>query len=187
MAGVEVTRKRLQQEAVRLFAARGYRHVTVEEIARTAGVSHMTFFRHFPTKASVLLDDPYDPVIGEMVAATDRSMAPVERIRQGLLNSWTGVEGPEDDSIRARLRILTETEDLAAHVWSSNRRTEKVIVEALVSTGVPAFEACVAAGAVMGALTSALLEWGAHDDGDSLGERIGRVLEWFGRDGGADG
>ena len=62
------TRQFLQEHALRLFSERGFDGVTVEEVARTAGFSHMTFFRHFPTKEAVVLDDPYDPVLGVAVA-----------------------------------------------------------------------------------------------------------------------
>ena len=47
------TRQRLQVHALRLFAEQGYDETTTQEIASAAGVSHMTFFRHFPTKESV--------------------------------------------------------------------------------------------------------------------------------------
>jgi len=162
---------------VRLFAAHGYDHVTVEEIAHAVGVSHMTFFRHFPTKVSVLLDDPYDPVIGEAVAETDPALPPLERVRGGLLASWASVEEPDDEITRTRFRILVQHEDIVAHAWSNNRRTEQVIVEALTSTGVPGLEARIAAGAVMGALMAALIDWGEHEDSGSLGDRVCLALE----------
>lgn len=177
MSRTELTKQRLQTEAVRLFTARGYRNVTVEEIAKAAGVSHMTFFRHFPTKASVLTDDPYDPVIGEMVAKTDRSLSSVERVRRGLLTAWDGVTEPDDDMIRARFRILTENQELVAAAWSNNRQTERVIADALISTGVNPLEARVAAGAVMGALMAALIDWGQDEGSGTLGDRVRLALD----------
>jgi AcrR family transcriptional regulator len=174
---VERTKQRLQDEAVKLFIERGYHNVTVEEIARAAGVSHMTFFRHYPTKVSVLTDDPYDPVIGEMVAITDPALPPLERVRQGLLPLLAQADEIDDEMMRARFRILTQNEDIVAHAWSNNRRTEAVIVEALTTTGVSALEARVAAGAVMGALTSALLDWGEDDDSGPLRQRVRQTLE----------
>ena len=61
------TRVALQRCALELFLRDGYDATTVAAIARAAGVSHMTFFRHFPTKESVLLDDAYDPIIAAQV------------------------------------------------------------------------------------------------------------------------
>jgi len=43
------TRALLQVAAMRLFSEQGYDATAVEQIAREAGVSHMTFFRHFAT------------------------------------------------------------------------------------------------------------------------------------------
>ncbi len=162
---------------MRLFAARGYDHVTVEEVARAAGVSHMTYFRHFPTKVSVLLDDPYDPVIGDMVARTDPALPPMQRIRQSLLAAWAHVEEPDDEITRARFRILVQHEDLVAHAWSNNRKTEQVIVDALTATGVPLLGARIATGAVMGAMMAALIDWGEHEDSGPLGDRVRLALE----------
>ncbi|MGB8362011.1 MAG: TetR/AcrR family transcriptional regulator [Acidimicrobiia bacterium] len=181
------TRRRLQEEAVRLFASRGYHNVTVEEVARSAGVSHMTFFRHFPTKASVLVDDPYDPIIGETVAGTDPSLPPLERVRIGLTRSWSSLDEPDDELIRARFRILTENEDIVAHAWSNNQRTEQVIIDALVASGVTKLEARVAAGAVIGALTAALLDWAESDDSGRLGDRVRETLELLAPSGEGDG
>jgi AcrR family transcriptional regulator len=181
MTRAERTRRSLQEEAVKLFTDRGYDNVTVDEIAAAAGVSHMTFFRHFPTKVSVLLDDPYDPIIGEMVANTDSSLPAMERVRTGLLDSWASIDEPADESMRARFRILTDHEELVAQAWANNRRTERVIVEALVSTGVPRLEASVATGAVMGALMAALIDWGGDEASGSLGDRVRLALEQLAR------
>lgn len=187
MSQVERTKRRLQEEAVRLFTERGYHNVTVEEIARAAGVSHMTFFRHFPTKVSVLTDDPYDPGIGETVSVTDPALPPLERVRQGMLSLVAETDELEDESFRDRLRIVARNEDLVAHIWANNRRTEQVIVEALTETGVPHLEALVAAGQAMGALTSALLDWSADDDSGSLRQRIRETLELLGSVGDTNG
>lgn len=176
MSRSAATHRRLQETAVRLFAERGFDDVTVEEIAAEVGVSHMTFYRHFPTKVSVLLDDPYDPVIGQMVAATDPDLPALERVRRGLLEAWSHVEEPDDESIRARLLIVTSDDELVAHAWANNRTTERVIADALETTGAPSLEARVAAGAVMGALMAALIHWGEDADSGSLGDRVAQAL-----------
>lgn len=170
------TRRRLQESALRLFSERGFDEVTVDEIARDAGVSHMTFFRNFPTKEAVVMDDPYDPVIGDAVAAQPPGLSPMERARRGLLAAWESLEPPEASETRQRLLLAAGHPALRAKVWENNTRTEDVIVEALTSTGTPDFEARVAAGAVNGALTAALFDWARNDDGPSLGEHISQAL-----------
>jgi len=85
------TRGALQRCALELFLRDGYDATTVAAISRAAGVSQMTFFRHLPTKESVVLDDPYDPVIAEWVAAQPVTLPPLERVRRGLVQAWAGV------------------------------------------------------------------------------------------------
>lgn len=172
MDRAERTRQRLQDAAIRLFEDRGFDNVTVEEVARAAGVSHMTFFRNFPTKESVVLDDPYDPLIGAAVARQDAQLAIVQRALLGVLEAWRSSDAPTDESVRTRLRLAAGHPALRARVWENNRRTEEVIVEALASTGVSLLEARVAAGAVMGALTAALLDWAEDQDDEGLDDRI---------------
>lgn len=176
MSRAERTRQRLQEEALRLFSERGFDRVTVEEVARAAGVSHMTFFRYFPTKESVVLDDPYDPIIGEAVASQNPSLPALERVRLALLDAWQSVDQPGGDVTRRRIELAERHPSLRARVWENNRQTEEVIVAALTNTGTPRFEAAVAAGAVLGALTAALFDWGERGEA-SLGDLVVDALE----------
>ena len=47
-------RGRLEQAALQLFVERGFEQTTVAEIARRAGLTERTFFRHFADKREVL-------------------------------------------------------------------------------------------------------------------------------------
>ncbi len=42
--------------ALRLVMKRGFRAVSVDEIAATAGVGKMTIYRHWPNKAALVID-----------------------------------------------------------------------------------------------------------------------------------
>jgi ABC-2 type transport system ATP-binding protein len=119
----------------------------------------MTFFRHFPTKDAVVLDDPYDPVIGEAISKQDASLPALDRVRLGILESWDALDPPDDDMTRTRIRLAAAHRSLRASIWQNNLRTEEIIVKALTSTGSTKLEARVAAGAVNGALTAALFDW----------------------------
>jgi hypothetical protein len=55
-------------------------------------------------------------------------------------------------------------------------RTEAAIAAALTEQGVPAFEAVVAAAAVIGALTAALLEWASDPDARPMGDAVAAAL-----------
>ena len=176
----ERTQAQLQQTALRLFSERGFDEVTVEEIAATAGVSHMTFYRHFPTKESVVLDDPYDPVIGEAVAGQDRELPPLQRVRMGFLEVLGQMDSSGDDAVRIRVRLAIDNPSLRARIWENNHRTESVIVSALATTGVAERDAAVAAGAVLGATTAALLDWAGAESEQSLSAALSEALGHLG-------
>ena len=63
------TRASLREHALRLFREQGYQATTVEQIAAAAEVSPSTFFRYFPTKEDVVLQDDMDT---RMIEAFDR-------------------------------------------------------------------------------------------------------------------
>jgi len=56
-------RTALLEAALNLFSANGYEQTTTDEIADAAGVSPRTFFRYFPTKEDVVLQDDFDVVV----------------------------------------------------------------------------------------------------------------------------
>ncbi len=51
------THEALRQAALNSFARKGFANVTATELAREAGVTERTFFRHFPTEVVVLFQD----------------------------------------------------------------------------------------------------------------------------------
>jgi len=170
----ERTRARLQSVALDLVTRQGFDATTVAEIATAAGVSHMTFFRYFPTKESVLLDDPYDPLIADAVHAQPTELPALERVRRAILAAWASVPEPGESETRARIALAAAHPGLRAAAVENNRRTEDALVEALLTDGTDRLTARVAAGAVLGALMAALFDWGSDDGGQPLGERI----EW---------
>ncbi|PKQ35111.1 TetR family transcriptional regulator [Microbacterium sp. PI-1] len=172
MARTSASAERLRASALRLFSEHGFDDVTVEQIARDVGVSHMTFFRHFPTKEDAILDDPYDPFIAEAVAAQPADLPSVERVRRGLLRAWDSVPAATPEETRTRVTIIAGHPRLRARAWQNTQQTESLIVEALTAQGTPRREAVVAAGACLGAVMAALLEWGSEASDAPLGPTI---------------
>ena len=160
-----------------LFVHQGFDETTVAQIAEAAGVTQMTFFRYFPTKEAVVFDDPYDPVIADLIAAQDPGLPAMERVRLGLLAAWSAVPHSVDDATREKIRLIAGHTRLAAGIWENNRRTEDMIVQALTGTGAGRVEARVAAGACLGGLTAALLDWASAPDGQELRERMTVALD----------
>ncbi|WP_232821648.1 TetR/AcrR family transcriptional regulator [Desertihabitans aurantiacus] len=170
------TRARLQQVATRLFAEQGYDATTVEQIVRTAGVSHMTFFRHFATKDAVILDDGFDPTIAAAVAATPASLRPITRVCTGLRAALSHVDVPEQEQVRQRVRIAAQHPALRMGMYANTEATREAIVGVLLDDGADEFAARVAAAAVLAALTVALQEWCLADDGVPMSAALDAAL-----------
>ncbi|HEX7805939.1 MAG TPA: TetR family transcriptional regulator [Cellulomonas sp.] len=173
----ERTTALLQSTALRLFLERGYDETTVAEIAASAGVSHMTFFRHFPTKESVVVGDPYDPLIAEAVQQQPVELPTFERVRRGLLAAWSQMPEMAMGETRDRIRLAVRHPALRAASQESSRATEQIVVAALEDSGVGHLEAIVATGACLGAVMAALVDWGVDPHAGPLGPRVVAALE----------
>jgi TetR/AcrR family transcriptional regulator, cholesterol catabolism regulator len=52
----ELKRKRLMEQAERLFLEKGYKAVTMEEIAAAAGISKMTIYNQYHSKENLFTE-----------------------------------------------------------------------------------------------------------------------------------
>jgi AcrR family transcriptional regulator len=160
------TTERLALSALDLFEEHGYEETSVADIAAAAGVTQMTFFRHFPTKDRVLLDDPYDPALARAVAERPVDEPPLLRTARGLRTAWQAIPTADVALVRRRTKIIARTPSLRAATAASNHATEDAVTDQLVADGSDPLTARVAVAAVLSALTAALLWWAAHDDAD---------------------
>jgi AcrR family transcriptional regulator len=86
-----------------LFLERGFDAVTVAEVAREAGVSSVTVFKHFPRKEDLLLDRADDATDLLRTAVRDRAEADVlTSLREavlGLADDRHALSGLKDGSV----------------------------------------------------------------------------------------
>ena len=78
-------RARILDAAVRVFAAKGFYHARVSEIANLAGVADGTIYLYFKSKDDLLIslfEDRMDDVIANVRGAVDGPGTPVERLRR---------------------------------------------------------------------------------------------------------
>ncbi len=129
------TRRRIQETAVRLFLVDGYDATTVERIAAECGVSHMTFFRHFPTKESVVADDDYDPLIAALIRRRPAAEHPLDALRAALSEGLAGVYAEHRDVLLARTRLILTTPALRASMADNQFATERLFASALAARG----------------------------------------------------
>ena len=165
------TRQRLQEQALRLFTERGYEATTVEQIAAAAGVSHMTFFRYFPTKEDAVLSDSYDPLLVAAIRSRPRTEHPVTRIhaavREGL--------GGSTRRLGTRCWCVSGSRCGPRRCGRGCGRTSSprgISWPVRFEDGEPTFATRILASAVLATLTTALEEWVATDGEAELPDLI---------------
>ncbi|MDR7117540.1 helix-turn-helix domain-containing protein [Caulobacter sp. BE254] len=103
----QLTRERLVDAAVVLFGARGFRAVTIEQIAAEAGANRATFYLHFRNKEDVAnaIGDRLVPHIQAIFAALDALPDPtVEDVRAWLVQGLA----EQTEERRNLLAVATE-------------------------------------------------------------------------------
>ncbi len=176
-----MTRAVIQEQALRLFLARGYDRVTVEEIAAAAHVSHMTFFRYFPTKEDVVLTDEYDALIAERIRARPASEPDIERVRGAIREGLDLVYAANRDALLARTRLILGSAALRARQWEQQRATERLIADALGASSdsaerEPGLRVRVVAAASLAAMTAAVEVWAERNDAGELPDLIDQAF-----------
>jgi len=81
------TRERISDVATRMFIARGFDAVTLDEVAAAAKVSKMTVFNYFARKEDLMLDRQDDLLLlpfREALRARPKGQAPIDALRRHL-------------------------------------------------------------------------------------------------------
>jgi AcrR family transcriptional regulator len=154
------TRAAIRREAMRLFREQGSDETTVEEIAEAAEVSPSTFFRYYPTKEDVVLQDEFDEPLIEAFRAQPPELTPLRAMRVALrqvFGSLTAEQRAEEDE---RLRLSREVPELRAARLDELIRTMRLfaaIVGERVGRSADDPAVLAFAGAVIGVAMSAIL------------------------------
>ena len=113
------TMRRAQTEAIALFRARGYDGVTVDEVARAAGVGVASLFRNFGTKENLVLWDEYDPMLfATMARQLESGASPVRAIEAAITEALGEVYARDRRRILTRADLVASTPALAARARS---------------------------------------------------------------------
>ncbi|MEU6708157.1 TetR/AcrR family transcriptional regulator [Streptomyces wuyuanensis] len=161
------TRSTIQAEALRLFLSQGYETTTVDQIARAAGISSMTFFRHFPTKESVVESDDYDALIVQLIEQRPPQEHPLTALHHALAEGLAAVYTTDRDALLVRTRLILRTPALRARLWENQHTTEQILTTALAARSgqEPDLPLRVFASAALAALTTTLTVW-VEGDGE---------------------
>ena len=172
------TRASLREHALRLFREQGYQATTVEQIAAAAEVSPSTFFRYFPTKEDVVLQDDMDT---RMVAAFERqppAVSPIAAVRAAAREMLASYTGTDLDVIRETTRLTMTVPEVRARALDEFARTISVLAEAVSKrTGRAPDDLAVrtVAGAIIGVIMSITIPWENWSDGTSFEDTFARI------------
>jgi AcrR family transcriptional regulator len=164
-------RRSVQREALRLFVEQGYEDTTVEQIADAADISTTTFYRYFPTKEDVVLDDDYDPIFEHTMIADDDQEPLVATVRAAVAAVANAVELDRDAAL-ARLKLLASVPALRARQGAEGRKTTDLFIRLFSArSGRPAgdYRLRVTTAAFVAAQLEAARCWADADGAESLG------------------
>jgi AcrR family transcriptional regulator len=87
------TRRLIADTAARLFAERGYEHVSVSDVAREAEVAEQTVYNYFPTKEQLVTDreQQVQDRLCDLIRSRPPGVTPAAAIRDFVLGSVTGI------------------------------------------------------------------------------------------------
>lgn len=165
------TRALIQQSALRLFREQGYHATTVEQIANAAEISPSTFFRYFPTKESVVLDDDYDPLIIDAFRKQPHHLHPIQAFRLALKEVFNSLSEAERSAIRERIELALTVRELRAAAFHQVTATAEMISRLLaerMSRKHDDIFVLTLTGALMGTVLSMLFYCVQHHETDYM-------------------
>jgi len=178
------TRAAIREHALRLFRENGYQQTTVEKIAEAAEVSPSTFFRYFPTKEDVVLQDDMDTRMIEALEQQPPELGPIAAVRAATRQVFASYTEADLDVIRQTTALTMTVPEVRARAMDEFTRTIAVISQALAKrAGRPADDLAVraAAGAIIGVIMSITMPWaGWSSDQQNVEDMFQRIDQGLG-------
>jgi AcrR family transcriptional regulator len=153
-------RGRLEQAALELFIERGFEQTTVTEIARRAGLTQRTFFRHFADKREVLFwgQGALQELFVSTVASAPDSAAPLDAVAAAL-EAGGAVLQERHESARQRQAIINANAELRERELIKLAALASAIAGALRQRGVSDPTASLTAEAGIAVFKIAFERW----------------------------
>jgi AcrR family transcriptional regulator len=102
------TRRLIADTAARLFAERGYEHVSVSDVARAAEVAEQTVYNYFPTKEQLVTDreQRIQDRLCDLIRSRPPGVNPAAAVRDFVLEGITGIRSIPAELWRGELGYL---------------------------------------------------------------------------------
>jgi AcrR family transcriptional regulator len=154
------TRATIRQHALRLFAEHGYSATTVEQIADAAEVSPATFFRYFPTKEDVVLQDDFDLIALAEMEAQPPDVGPIAAFRAAATAARQQLEPEDAEAFATTTHLTLSVPEIRARAVDELVRTTDEISAAIarrLGASPDDFEVRNMAGAILGVVMAAAI------------------------------
>ena len=165
------TRAAIRRHALRLFREQGFASTTIDQIVEATEVSPSTFFRYFPTKEDVVLQDDFDDLFVEAFKRQPVELSPVQAMRSAMRAGFSKLTSEQVDEERVRQGLIMATPELRSRMLDDYGRTIQLIAdlfaERLGRTPDP-FALRVFAGALVGAMLAVTFAVVEDPDADLL-------------------
>jgi AcrR family transcriptional regulator len=174
------TRASLREHALRLFREQGYQATTVEQIAAAAEVSPSTFFRYFPTKEDVVLQDDMDTRLMAAFEQQSPGLGPIAAVRAAVRQMFDSYTGADLDLLRESTRLSMTVPEIRARALDEFARAIGAMAETVAKrAGRPPDDLAVrtVAGAIMGVVMSITMPWDGWSEGHGFEDTFGRIDE----------
>ena len=172
------TRAAIREHALRLIREQGYNATTVEQIAEAAEVSPSTFFRYYPTKEDVVLQDDFDTLVFEALEAQPKGTPPIEAFRAAFAAVYAALTPTQIDEFRELAALTLAVPELRARTLDEFSRMIERIAEAVARrAGRDPDDLAVRtlAGAVVGVVSSTMLPLRSDPSTDDLADAFQRT------------
>ncbi|HEY2130351.1 MAG TPA: TetR family transcriptional regulator [Streptosporangiaceae bacterium] len=154
------TRAAIREHALRLFREQGYGGTTVEQIAEAAEVSPATFYRYFPTKEDVVLQDDLDVLTLGSLEQQPAELSPLAAVRAAMAEAQAGFTAEERQRFRETTELTVSVPEIRARALDEFARTIDVFAAVMAErTGREPDDSEVRtlAGAIFGVILAATL------------------------------
>jgi AcrR family transcriptional regulator len=185
------TRAAIREHALRLFREQGYYATTIEQIADAAEVSPATFFRYFPTKEDVVLQDDFDVISLAALEAQPAGLGPIAAFRAASTATLAALTEEDLARFRETTELTMQIPEIRARAIDEFVRTINQIADAVaLRTGrdTADFEVRTIAGAIIGVIMSVTIPETSDtftaegmSDVRDLFTRIDRALDYLER------
>jgi AcrR family transcriptional regulator len=171
-------RGRLEQAAMELYGERGFEQTTAAEIAKRAGLTERTFFRHFADKREVLFSGAgsLQELLVSTVAGAPGSAAPIEAVAAGLEAAGAALQERRAFA-RQRQRIIAANTELQERELIKLASLASAIADTLRRRGVTEPAASLTAEAGIAVFRIAFDRWVSDTDEQDLPRVIAESLE----------